>query len=256
MKFLLLLFLSVLSHAGEPAGYALSGSGIAEFAGEQLRFSLHSRGVTAAEAHMVCSLVAPDRLRISANIETSFLINLFFPIHNSYDTCLDRDSGRVLQVSNVIRQKNISHHLTVRYDRNLEQAVASNGEQWSAPAESLTIFAMLYQLRRLPAAAGDTVSCLLDAESQLCHISGVWSDGNAVDGPFSELPVRDVLLRFEPQRGDIRTWKTDLLTNRIGRPRMQMLVRLGPRPESLPLFIQVGEGKGSVIMKLRSWKRS
>jgi hypothetical protein len=256
MKYLFLTLLCAVSYGSEPTVHPISGSELTSFAGEQLRFSLHRMGVAAAEAQITCSANAPDTLLISANIQTSFLINLFFPIHNLYQTYIERNTGSVLGISNFIKQKNISHTLSVRYDRNQGQAFGSNGQQWSAPAESQTLFAMLYQLRHLAVEAGDSVTCLLDVESQLCRISGRLHSGDAVDGPFSDLPVREVVLQFRPEHGDLRGWKTDLLTNRMSRSHTQLLVRLGPRPESLPLWIQVGEGKGSVIMKLRARKRT
>jgi hypothetical protein len=255
MKYLLLAILCAVSYASEPTIHSMAGNELTEFAGEQLRFSLHRMGVTAADAQITCSAADQDRLLISANIQTSFLINLFFPIHNRYETFLDRHTGRVLEISNVIKQKNISHNLTVRYDHSQGQAYGSNGEHWTMPSESQTLFAMLYQLRHMSVVAGDSVSCVLDAESQICRAAGRLHDVDAVDGPFSDLPVREVVLLFVAELGGPRAWKTDLLTNRISRPQTKLLIRLGPRPESLPLWIQVGEGKGSVVMKLRARKR-
>jgi hypothetical protein len=256
MKYLLVIILCAVSYASEPIVHTITNSDLTPFAGEQLRFSLHRMGVTAAEAHITCSAPAADTLLISANIQTSFLINLFFPIHNLYETFIELSSGHVLGIHNLIKQKNISHTLMVRYDRKQEQAFGSNGQQWAAPAESQTLFAMLYQFRRMAVEAGDSVTCLLDVESQLCRISGRLHEGEAVDGPFSELPVREVVMQFRPEHGELRGWKTDMLTNRMSRAQTQLLLRLGPRPESLPLWVQVGEGKGSVIMKLRARKRN
>jgi hypothetical protein len=255
MRFIPLLLICSTLVFGEGKSKAVAHGDMGRFVGEQLDFSLQLRGVSAAKARMRCETVNAGSRQITADISTKFWADLIFPVHNVYQTVIDRQNGWVLETLKKIKQKNLSQEIRVVYDQPQLQAKSSMGDGWRIVPDHQTIFAMLYHLRGLDLCLSDSVFCVLDVESQLWRVSGTVYTGECVTGPFSRLAVRELALDFSPYENHvIRNWKTDLLTNRIAR-QGRLLIRLGPPPENLPLWIQLGSGKQTVTLKLVSVKR-
>ncbi len=253
-KFLFLLLIAGVAGSGEKVRF-IGHADLNRFIGEQLDFSLSLRGVSAAKARMLCDTLGIDRWLISADISTKFWADLVFPVHNIYQTFLDRRDGRTAETYKKIKQKNLGQEMHVVFDYKQKQATGYSDGSRTIRDSLQTLFAMLYHLRAMDLSLHDSVFCLLEIESQWWQVAGKVRQGEKTTGPFSRLEVRDVVLTFSPHGAVVaRPWKTDLLTNRIARSG-RLLIRLGPAPENLPIWIQIGEAKQTVTLKLNSCKK-
>ncbi len=233
----------------------IGNSDLNRFDREALTFSLSFRGVAAARARMRCETLPEHLWRIQVDTDTKFWADLVFPVSNRYITLIDQPSGRVVQIDKKIKQKNLKQEMAVFYDYSAGRAHASHGFDWEIGDELQTLFSLLYQLRGMDPAPTDSLGCLLEIESQLWVVTGKVEIGEPVEGSFSDQPVRRIVLDFVPQSPlKPRDWKTDLLTNRFGR-QGQLILKMGPAPENLPLWMQIGGGTNPVSMKLLSRKK-
>jgi hypothetical protein len=224
--------------------------------GEHLEYSLKYLGITAAKAQFYLnagdSSSPSPTVEIAAQVETRPISDLLFHIHNRYSTLVNLASGLPVMAEKNIDQKNIRQNLSIEYDRRNLIARSSTASSWAITDQSLDLFSMLYHVRFLKMTFGDSAHFVLDIEGQLWRAGGAMAEGEKIPGPFQEVPVRKLVLVFSPF-GEIapRKWKTDLLTNRISRNGGMLVVCLGPPPQSLPLYLQFGQGKSAVEMKLQ-----
>lgn len=255
MKGLYALLLVLSAALSAPKEKLIGRGHLDRFVGERLDFSLALRGVSAAKAHLLCDTLGPGQWTVTADLSTKFWADLVFPVHNIYQTTIDRCSSRIVETCKKIRQKNLSQEMRIVFDADKKQAHGYPDGSRGISDSLQTLFAMLYQIRSMDLSLQDSVFCVLEIESQEWLVSGSVCDGESIPGPFAHLYVRDIILYFSPYRSVTpRSWKTDLLTNRIARSG-RLLIRLGPPPENLPVWLQMGEGKQTVTLKLNSRKK-
>jgi len=253
--FLAALFLS-LSGAVPTKAENSSVVSLRDFIGEQLDYSLKFHGLSAARAHFSFSVAdssAGTKMAvITAVVRTGSIAALIFHIENRYSSFVDMDSGIPVKFSKSIDQKNVQQGLTTEYDRAGGVARINAASTWPIGEESYELFSLLYKMRCSNVEIGDSLRYILDIEGQSWRATGAVSTGEPAQKPFQDLNVRKIVLTFSPVGSLVpRTWKTDLLTNRICKRGARLTICLGPPPQSLPLYLQFGEGKSAVEMRLQ-----
>jgi len=249
----LLLLLCAIGYSAESK--FIGGSDLDRFVDERLEFSLSFRNVPAAKALIWCQAPDDQHWLIRADVATKFWADLVFPVDNRYQTFIDQENGQVLQTTKKIKQKNLKQEFIALYDYRALQVHCSLEENWPIVDGLQTLFAMFYQLRGMDVALEDSLYCVLDIESQLWRVAGTVRPKEKNIGPNTRSPARDVVLEFHPLNELVpRKWKTDLLTNRFGR-QGRLIVRLGPPPENLPLWLEIGGGTNPVSLKLLARKK-
>jgi hypothetical protein len=254
LSWLLLLTLSGLLPEPGSAQPRLPESPRSRFFNERTEYALTFKGIGAAEASIQYSPGDPEK--IVARIDTKALTSLIFAVHNRYEADLEPAAGLPATVRKDIAQKNIKQILEISYDRAARLGHGSNGAAWSIIPDAVDLFTMLFQLRMRSPLPGDSISFPLDIESQAWIATGVTLPGGEMTGPSGQTPTRKVILKFTRKAGTAaRTWKTDLLTNRIARPDGMLTVFLGPPPEDIPLLLQFGQPGQQVIMRLVKYQK-
>ncbi len=227
-----------------------------DFVGERLEYSLRFHGVSAARAHLTFGSAEPIAGAatgiIAAAVQTGSIADLLFHIDNHYSSVVDMASGFPIKFCKSIDQKNVQHVMTTEFDRLSRVARIASERVWSIQEESYELFSMLYKIRCSNVEIGDSLRFILDIEGQSWRATGAVSPGEPVHKPFHELQVRRMVLTFSPAgRLAPRKWKTDLLTHRICKEGARLTICFGPPPQSLPLYLQFGEGKSAVEMRLQ-----
>ena len=219
--------------------HSSSGPFFSTFAREKAVYQLTFKGIGAAEASII--YLQGDTGTIKARIDTKVLTGLIFSIHNTYEADVDPAAGLPWEVRKEIAQSNLRQSLKISYDRAANAASGNNGASWHIQPGAMDLFTMLFRLRIHSPRPGDRFSFPLDIESQNWTASGEAFKGEEIKGPLGLLETRKIIFHFS--RGSApaaRTWKTDLLTNRIARPDGQLTIFIGPPPENIPLLLQFG----------------
>jgi hypothetical protein len=216
--------------------------GLVAFIGEKLSYSMIYKGLPSARAELRLQRNG-DGFDITLTAHTRPLFDALFKIENEYMVTLSAD-GKMQSVAKQVVQKNIRQDMTIHYDWEHLRASTSDHE-WPILPDCTHLLSMLYSLRLQNPQPGDSLSYILDAESQLWEINGVVTQ--TPENPAE----RQIIFSFTPalpiQR---RTWRTDLLTHRLARTDSQLIIRLGPPPQNLPRFISFGGTENRVEMKL------
>jgi len=221
---------------------------------ERAEYALALKGLAAAQASIHFYPERPQRIK--ARIDTRGLASLIFSIHNTYQTLIDPQTGLPVAVEKNIAQSNISQQLSIRYNRAENIAESSASASWPLMPGAMDLFTMLFQLRTLSPLPGDRVAFPLDIESQSWLAAGQVTGGGEMESPCGRLETRKITLQFSHSgQGPARTWKTDLLTNRIARPDGMLTIFIGPPPENIPLLIQFGPQGQQVSMRLKSYSK-
>lgn len=229
-----------------------SPSGITKFSGEKLFYHLYLHGWPVATAYLFIDY--KDSLIIRAAINTKPLAGLIFRIHNVYELLLDPGLERPIIFNKHIQQRNLSQIMKIRYDYESSRALANDTIAWHITPKTNNLFVMLYQLRCQPIVPGDTFVYHLDVESEPWRAKGMSraNNGTQFANQTSEVEIEFI---FESEGTPFRrTWKTDLLTNRITKGG-NLLILLGGAPQNIPLLIRFGEGEQSIEMRFNKRKQ-
>jgi hypothetical protein len=224
------------------------------FSGEKAQYLLTFKGIGAAEASI--QYIPGGQGRIQARIDTKALTSLIFSIHNIYETDVDLATGLPTAVRKEIAQSNITQSLQIHYDRPANTAKTGGGATWTIQPGAMDLFTMLYQLRLASPKPDEKISFPLDIESQKWIANGEATAGGEMKGPQGRVDTRKIILHFSS--GDAaasRSWKTDLLTNRIARPDGQLTIFLGPPPDNIPMMLQFGPAGQQVTMRLKRYEK-
>jgi len=217
------------------------------FQNERLKFDLFFKGVKSATSEMW--LQANDSTTsIVWTVRSKPLVTLLFRIDNRYEAILDK-KGELMQVNKFVEQKNIRQQWIIDYDWSSMRARSSENFAWPILRGCRNLLFMLYELRTKSLSPGDTLSYILDVESQLWRATGAVSPRRNDTG---NIIGDEIIFHFSPAlKIQRRAWKTDLLTNRLARRQSQLTIQLGPPPQRAPLLIRFGGKGGSVEMKLK-----
>ena len=125
------------------------------------------------------------------------------------------------------------------------------GLSWQIAPGCLDLLTMLYRIRLHDFSPRDSLTLVVDVESQLWRVSAQRATVENIDGGFRDLPAERIEVDFTPYENlTPRAWKTDLLMNRIGRPGKMLIIWLGPPPQRLPVLMRFGGDDSPVEMKL------
>ncbi len=219
---------------------------------ERLTYSLSLGSLGAAEAEFNFARGACDSIHV--RIDTKPWTSLLFKIHNHYQTILDPGNGLPCQVQKEINQRNIQQILSMRFDHGQHLAITGDGASWPLGEDALDLFSLLYHIRASLTDSSIRVQYPVHIESHSFQTQGEVKTGGMLSTPVGDMPVKIIELLFIPaQDNRPRTWKTDLLTNRIARPGGKLCIYLGPGPRHLPLQLVFGNEGQQVTMKLKSF---
>jgi hypothetical protein len=215
---------------------------LSAFIGEKLNYSMIYKGLPSARAELRLQRNG-DGFDITLTAHTRPLFDALFKIDNWYTVTLSAD-GKMQSVAKQIVQKNIRQDMTIHYDWERLRASTPDHE-WPILPVCEHLLSMLYGVRLQNPQLGDSLSYILDVESQLWQIAGVVTQ-------MTENPAeRQIIFSFTPVLPiHRRAWRTDLLTHRLARTNSQLIVRLGPPPQNVPRFISFGGNENRVEMKL------
>ncbi len=205
---------------------------------ERLPYIMIYRGLPTARAEL-CFRRGGGTVEVEFQVRTRPLFDRLYKIDNWYRTVVD--GGRLLKVEKRIEQRNFISRMSIDYDFAKQQALAGEFGSWKILPETTSLLAMLADLRLRNPQPGETLSYLLDIESRLWRIDGrISAVGRELEVVFLFTPLTPA----EP-----RQWKTDLLNNRLAGLNSRLIIRLGPPPNNLPVYIAFG-GDDRVEMKL------
>ncbi len=232
-RFITLFILTIMQ-----AGFALE---LHDFLHERLKFDLFFKGLNAVHAEMWLE-TSDSTTTIFWTLDTKPVAQFLFRVNNSYQVTLDA-SGTMIRAGKSIDQKNIKHDWLINYDWTAKQAISNQNITWPVVDGSRHVLGLLYDLRTRHLTSGDTVEYVLDIESQIWFLGGivqsVVNNGNVV--------AHDIVFQFSPALDIVeRTWKTDIVTNRLGSLTSTLIIRLGPPPQQQPLMVRFG-GEGTQI---------
>ena len=222
---------------------------------ERLTYNMNYLGLSSAQAEFLLmqsdSITDSPTIRFIAKVQTRGISDTIFRICNRYESLIDAKSGLPLIVRKEIDQPNIRHSLEIRFNQTVGLATSSQGDSWSISPNCYDLFSMLCALRRMNFEDGDSLEFVLDVESQLWQISGHVEKYKTLKTKLGKLPATYFNFKFHssapPRR---RKWKTDLLTNRIGKEGAPLEIWLGNDPERIPLKLRFGEGFLAVEMNI------
>ncbi len=251
--FFIIMFTGVLfnAHSAIP-DLCVSGSC---FHAQKRIYELKYKGIGSADAVLSTHFLATDSslLVITLRVKTRPLVNLLFHVNNTYTTLVDTTTWRPVKLYKTIDQKNIKQTLTIDYDDNRLMAKTSHGFQYAIPHGCMTIFSLLFRLLNQPLEPGRPIEAYLDTENLLWRATGRMDDIQYAGDPCFNIAARKVEFNLFPvSNQEPRPWKTDLLTNRLGKPGATITFIFGPEPGRIPLCIQFGTDGNLVKMILKS----
>ena len=230
-----LLFLSLFGH---PVSYAAATAYDLPFLNEHLHYDVKFNGLETASSQLECTAPDSEHILITWSLKSRSLYRMFFHVNNEYQTLVDVKTWLPDWVSKEVKQKNINQKMKTSYDRQNLTAVTDNGLQWPVTDHCMDLLSMLYNTRLQLIENVDSLNYIIDLESHIWQINGKVDD--KVVYTFSPaLPIVD------------RSWKTDLMTNRISRPTTILTVQFGPSPEYLPEQLLFDNGDSTVEMRLK-----
>ncbi|NIA29953.1 MAG: DUF3108 domain-containing protein, partial [Actinobacteria bacterium] len=206
LSILLILFAAI--HLVWADTHAIDVNRFLQFENEQLVFSMKFKGLNTAKSQM--SLQSKDGfIKILWTVHTRSIFNFLFHIDNRYESSIDRQSGILLETMKKIDQKNIQQNFHIRYDWKNLQARTDDGLHWQVGKNCIDLLTMIYQIRAADLDKVMNLDFLLDVESQLWQVKGMVKSRGKIEGPFSHLSARQIVLTFQPF-GQVkkRLWKT------------------------------------------------
>ncbi len=241
-------FLFVLFHNAGAQVRAFVGDQkiVQRFENERLEFDLVYKGLKSVVSRMWLEENG-GLLSIIWTVKTKALYGILFKIDNRYEIVVD-DSGRLVQVNKSIDQKNIKQEWQIYYDWANLTTETNRGYGWPILPGCQNVLSMLYDVRCRSLADGDSLSYILDVESQIWRIEGRVRTLYDAQGNFS---ADEIVFSFHPATPiQARRWKTDLLTNRLARQGSTLVIRLGEAPGRLPLLLRFSGKDDGVEMRL------
>ncbi|MBN1997105.1 DUF3108 domain-containing protein [candidate division KSB1 bacterium] len=227
---------------------------ISFFNNKEYEYQLKYKGIGSASAVLSSFFSSPDsgQMNIRLHVKTSGLFNLLFHVNNTYDTLVDTASWRPIRISNNIDQENIVQNLSIEFNWQKLLATTSNGFQYDILPDCMTIFTLMYRLRTSSLHTEQKLVFSLDTESLLWIVEGR-VDSLIYKNPCKNLKAKKITFDLSAAANkEPRPWKTDLLTNRLGKSNATITFVFGPEPWNIPLRIQFGEKENQVDMIIKS----
>ena len=216
-----------------------------------LNYKIKFNGIPSARAQTEVTLLPSDEnsdlVKISWRMKSKPIFHMLFHVNNSYCSILDMRNKKIIRTQKHIDQKNVVHEFNIDYDWNKMTATANNGVSWSIPPGTLDIFSLIYLLQLNALHVDEHCHFHIDFESCIFDVSGRPEESRAVIRANQRLAV----LNFQAlQPSTSRTWKTDLLTNRLGKSGTVLSILFTPAPDSVPLLIKFTKDNSTVEMQL------
>lgn len=247
-KALFFIFLLV-TLAGLDAG-SIQDSSLDAFLNEHLSYHMYYKGLHVADSYLNFRENDSQYFEITWHANTRSLFYLLFPIDNTYRTVWSKWTT-LERFEKEIDQKNIQQNWSIHYDHANRLAVVDSNRQWKIQPYCRTLTGLIYILRLKNPDFGDSLSFIVDIESQSWELTGVTK--SVSESVYLFKADREIVFTFSPETAiRERTWDTDLLTHNIGRPGAQLRIQLGPAPDNIPLLIAFENIAKPVSMQLIS----
>jgi len=193
-----------------------------------------------------------NTLKFVAKVKTTGISDAIFKIRNRYETLIDELSGLPLTSKKEIVQPNLKQTLAIQFDQQRKLASSSNGNSWTIPANCYDLFSMLYALRRSQPKGEDSIRFNIDVESQTWLLLGRAESSGEIRTKMGRIRATHYKFSFHSSHSSrAREWKTDLLTNRIGKQGALLEIWLGDDSKHLPLKLRFGSGISAVEMNIQ-----
>lgn len=226
---------------------------------ERLVYKMSYMGLSSARAEFLLaenSDSAKPVIIFVAKVETRGISDAIFRIRNRYESHMDKKTGLPILAKKEIDQPNVKHSLEIVYDQTECLAKSNKAASWPIPPNCYDLFSMLYALRTVSFEDGDSVRFIIDAESQIWGMLGRVSNVRFLKTNLGRLSAKHFKFSFHtPVSVEPRKWKTDLLTNRIGKEGGLLEIWLSNDTDKLPLKMRFGKGFSAVEMTLIKCER-
>ncbi len=191
-----------------------------------------------------------DALHISCKMKTGSLTSLLFRVNNLYQSWINTKTWLPIKTQKAVEQTNIEQRFVTVYHFDSLLVRTSNNKSWALLPGCMDLFGFIYSLRCMDLKNADRV-VLLDLES---HIWSVYLNQDSVVHrlqSFETIKMKRIIATFEPAVPLFeRTWKTDLLFNRLSRKNTNLTIYLGPPPACIPYLMEFINNDSMIRMKL------
>jgi hypothetical protein len=222
---------------------------------ENLKFKLLFNGFNSATAYSeITSYTDPQGqkfIKSKWSMRSKPVFRLLFYVNNIYESVFDIQNNTLVRIQKEVEQKNLTQKMAIRYHWDQMTAETDSGLRWPVKKGTMDIFSLLYLLRTSDFKVGDSCHFIVDFESLLFDVTGCITGPVENSGAMNEKATFNIELHFntiEPLKA--RSWKTDLLTNRLGKPGTVLVMSLGPAPDKLPYSILFKKDNSTVEMRL------
>ncbi len=222
--------------------------------GEQLHFRIKYLGWNAGEMNLWLehdSLDGQPTYRVNVTARTNGLAGSLFRVANEYESYFDVNSFAPYIVNKKIAQKNVQHHRQICYDHLAGKAMSDSVETWNIPSDTYGFFSMLYLIRSLQHV--DSLKFHVEAEQKISIAHLQRCESEYIRFQDKKRMTDCYTLRYEPYAQMKRSWKTDLLTNRLTQPHSKMSIWITRDSHRIPLRIKFHQEPFDLLMTLRSY---
>ncbi len=241
-SFLCLVFMSSALALSAPSGAPVN---------EIFTYTMKFNGKSTANSTLQFTHSDSTRLEICWLLKSKTIFKLLFSVDNRYHSFVNTETGLPAKVFKNIKQKNITQAWQTSYNREQSVAVTDNGLQWPVQNDCLDILSLIWTLRHGHLTPGDSLAYLIDIESHVWRLEGIVTAAESGHNSRQVTCNCQVEFSFSPALPIVkRTWKTDLLTNRISRADTRLTICFGPPPANVPVYLKFINSENTVEMLL------
>ena len=259
MKTYFFLFVSILITSSGQAQVNQNNRKI-DFSGEQLVYHMEYMNFHVAmlffKINSGSEINDSEHYHLTVSAKSTGKAKFLFSINNVYETVLDKNKMLPVWAIKKIRQKNIKHELTIKYNHSAHQASLADSIFWFIPSDCYDYFSMLYFLRTLSPQQLEFFRFFLDSEYLISEVEvALKSENEILNVPAGQFKTTRVEITFTPWSKEKRPWKTDLLTNRLAKPGSVVTMWFSEDDFRLPLKISYGNSIVKTFIVLNSYSR-
>jgi len=231
------------------------------YIGELTEYTLSYFGVPASKIcfHVVDTLRLNNRLIFQVNVAAKSIgfWSKLFKLDNIYESYIDYHHLLPLKFSKKVRQKNIKQNWMISFDQANHIAQIDSEKVWPIPENCHNFFSMIYTIRQLNFADIDSFELYLDVESIVWKTVIRKIAREIICLPSGNYKAIRFSLDFIPvEKGKKRSWKTDLLTNRMANENSELSIWFSDDAFRMMLMIEYKHSIFSTKVQLSKIYRS
>lgn len=229
------------------------------YAGETLEYRVESLNMPVGSIKLAIDEIVgtefSDDYHLNATARTGRLISPLFSVKNVYDNYFHVSTFLPSLMRKDVRQTNIRQNGEIRYDQENHMASFADTLEWLIPDSCYNFFSMFYLLRELEIDSSDTVRFHLDSENEISRAVVSYTGTRLISSKLGNLLSRGYHIHFEPMNSKKRSWKTDLITNRLAQQDSEMVIWLSDDNRRIPLHIHFIQRSFDIKLRLQSANR-